>query len=539
MVSQKIIASILVGYLSLFVALFVMRVWQTDLNIPFRYSGDSLYYSALIKTIQETGWVNKNDKIGAPEGFDWRYYPEYADNLNILLIKLISSFGLSWGATLNIFYLLTFVLVGASSYMAMTSMGINSKNAAVFSILFSNLPYHYIRGVDHLFLSSYFVVPLVFLLIFRLFSNKSHKLTNLLICAILASTGLYYAYFGLFLLFVLTIVGMCKQNSTLVIKSAIYGSFTLVIMLINYFPSIALVFKENGYQLASDRLLEHTERYGLKIIDLLLPIDHHRIGILNRISEKYTSQALLINENRTASLGIVAAIGFFLSIYGAFTKKNKPLWLFGIFSLSLLVLSTIGGIGEIISLLTHTTIRSFNRASTFIAFISFACFALTIQKKWPSGKKLSILLFIILGVGLFDQTSPAYVPWHSAVKQEFLSDKRFVKAVEESLPSESMVFQFPHTYFPESPDIDRIGPYDSIRMYLHSENIKWSYGSLRGSGLDTWLSKVNISEAGLRELSKKGYIGIVTDKFGFDMELKGYSPIIISPDRRFTFYNLD
>ena len=61
---------------------------------------------------------------------------------------------------LNLFYLLTFPLVTLSAMFVLRQFGISQLSAIFAGVLYSVMPYHFVRGQHHLFLSAYFLVPL-------------------------------------------------------------------------------------------------------------------------------------------------------------------------------------------------------------------------------------------------------------------------------------------------------------------------------------------------------------------------------------------
>jgi hypothetical protein len=78
----------------------------------------------------------------------------------------------SVGATVNIFFVLTFAAVAVSMLLVLRALGISRGVAAVIALLYTFLPYHFARGVPHLFLSAYWVVPLAGYLVLRTASRR-------------------------------------------------------------------------------------------------------------------------------------------------------------------------------------------------------------------------------------------------------------------------------------------------------------------------------------------------------------------------------
>ena len=48
------------------ILIYVMRLWNADLSIPFSYSGDALDYGMLIKASIDNGWFLNNEFVGLP-----------------------------------------------------------------------------------------------------------------------------------------------------------------------------------------------------------------------------------------------------------------------------------------------------------------------------------------------------------------------------------------------------------------------------------------------------------------------------------------
>ena len=93
------------------------------------------------------------------------------------------------------------------------------------------------------------------------------------------------------------------------------------------------------------------------------------------------------------------------------------------------------------------------------------------------------LVFAVLTVGVLDQTSSNYEPPYDSLAASYRSDGDLVDAVEERLPSKAMVFQLPYARS-RGPDIFRMADYDLLRGYLHSHDLRWTYGHTKGRGDD-------------------------------------------------------
>ena len=148
----------------------ILNLWSANLEIPFSYDGDGLFEGMLVKSVIENGWYTTNDFLGMPGTFVLYDFPVYV-NLDFVIIKMIAFFIPNWAYDLNLFYLLTFPLTTVTSLILLRKLGISPFPSIVGSLLFTFIPFHFLRGVAHLTLSAYYMIPLVVLLLFWLFDD--------------------------------------------------------------------------------------------------------------------------------------------------------------------------------------------------------------------------------------------------------------------------------------------------------------------------------------------------------------------------------
>jgi len=535
---------------------FILKPYGQDLKIPFEYSNDSLSAALLIKTVQETGWYLENYRIGTPFGLKMQDYP-LSDGLNILMIKFLSLLTDEYGLLMNLFFILTFILVSFSAYFAIRCIGISIYISIFCALLYSFLPYHFHRGETHLFLSAYYIVPLVALIclwilqdipIFvaeRINTKKNEKILNsprslfvALVSLLVGSTGVYYAFFGCFLIGIAGIGNLFKSRSKSNKLANLTSSFIIILListsvLVNVSPSL-LYWHENGKnQLVSQRLPFEADLYGQKIAHLILPITGHRIPILKNLKEKYfKANFSLDTENAFSSLGSIGTLGFLLllgcslfSLFDDWDKKQEKLQHLATLNLSALLFSTIGSFGSLFNLYVSPQIRAYNRISVFIAFFSLLAVAIVMQRYLDSlkpntlfkKKLIPIFLTIFLCLGILDQTSNTFVPKYTEIKESFLRDKSFFRELENQLPAQAMIFQLPYLAFPEAPPpSSKIGSYGLLKGYLHTQNLKWSFGSMQGRNGDwhQWVSQKEIPQM-LSVLVATGFRGVCLSRDGY------------------------
>jgi len=572
-------------YLIAIVLCLAILTWvygKLDLSVPFCYQWDGIFIGMLIKSVIDTGWFLENPYLGMPAGLQMYDFP-LSDGLNLLLIKLLSILFPDSGVVMNSFFLLTFPLVTVTSLVVFRQFKISYGPALVSSLLFTFIPYHFLRGeghLGHLTLSSYFMIPLVTMVAIWLFLEKDlfiHRdentnqiklnwknkkfLASLGICVLASSTGIYYAFFACFFLLVAGISAVLSQRKfyqllNAIVLIGIVGTGVVV----NIAPSLIYQANHAKNTETAQRNSGEAEIYGLKIAQLVLPASYHKIPSLAQLTANYNARSPLVNENATSTLGLVGTIGFLLLLGGLVFYRNFSagdiLEKLGILNLSGVLLGTIGGFSALFALLVSPQIRAYNRISIFIAFFSLLAVAIVLERLWTKLRPLSggnitmfIILLSILALGMFDQIPKSSGP-DLATKAEYLSDQDFVKRIETRLPPQAMIFQLPYVPFPESPPLNRMTDYSLFRGYLHSTQLRWSYGAMRGREGDMWQRTIAFQPLTemLKALSLTGFSGIYIDRFGYAdngtdivaklVTLLGNTPLE-SNDRRLVFFGLE
>lgn len=541
----------------------VMNLWQADFRIPFSYDGDALLSAMLIKSIAENGWYLHNSQLGAPAGMDSYDFP-FGDTLHFLVLKLLTLCFSQYGLILNLFFLFSFPAATLSALFVFRRFGISSPCALVGSLLYAFLPYHFLRGERHLFLSMYYLIPLMVMVLLWIGSGEAFPrrrlLVSITICFLTALAGVYYAAFACLLLLFQGGVRVVRESrlSPLLLP----GALVVVIFLgsaINLFPS-ALYWHGHGKNpLVGHRSASETETYGLKISQLLLPVTGHRIEALAGGKDEYNATMLLVNENDDASLGLIGACGFLL-LLGCLCLRGRSaissvLDQLASLNLFCVLLATIGGFGSLIALTLSPALRCYNRISIVIGFLALfaivSCLDAWFRRPETSPGVLRLRPVLLVGflvLGLLDQTTAHDVPAYAAVKAQYASDDRFVHQLEAANP-QGRIFQLPYVSFPESPPVRRMTDYQHLCGYLHSRTLLWSYGAIRGRAGDKWEKDVAAQPLPqmVRSLQAAGFTGVWVNSDGYAdrgqgikgslTRLLGGAPIV-SDDNHLLFFPL-
>jgi len=542
-----------ISIITIVLLIFVQKLWLCDLRVPMLYTGDVMGASVDIKNFILGGGIYNYPRLAMPYGlFSFDVFK--GNMIYTIILRFMSLFTNQFGLILNVFYLATYPIIAMSCSFVLRKLKVNYIISLVCGILYSFCPYHFMRNEGHLYLSSYFLVPFICLILIWVMQdqllnqkdiNKESKsiskgiliFTNrkmlfaIVICCLIASSDIYYSAFTCFCL---VFAGLYIFIETKRIRHAflvlILISFIGLFIFINDIPTILYYMHNNIMKVVFARNYQEIEIYGLKISQLLLPISGHRIKYLADLRELYNNNFPLINENNTATLGFIMSIGFIYSIFTVIFKKTRKIDFtiekLGKINLFILLLATVGGISSIVALIATTSIRCYNRFSIFIAMFSIMTIALLLQEAFNRFKKskqqlfLYIIVIVLLIAGVFDQTTNSYILPYATTKKEFISDDLFVKAIEKTVDNNDMIFEFPILSKAIGAPVNKLGVYELYRPYLHSTKTRWSYGDSPGGNSDIWQQSLTTLPLGgiIDNITKTGFKGLYIDSFAYTSE---------------------
>lgn len=566
------------AYIAIIAVCFLVLVWtlrleRTDLRTPFTYQGDALFYHLVVKGVVDNGWFQSNPMLGMPYGLDLRDVPTSDNNLYFVLIKVLSLFTSNYVLILNLFYLFGFFLTVVISFYVLRQFSISYFPAALCSLLYTFLPYHFVRGQHHLFLSAYFLVPLMVMVILWTCSEEIQPglrqpklIASLAMCLLISAGGFYYAFFTAFFLLIAAIVLLLRHRNirSLLVPGILVGVIILGTVA-NLLPSLMSAYLYGTTPIVQ-RHAADADIYGLKIAQLVMPITGHRLAWLRELKENYNLR-LLVNESDTAALGLIGSLGFLLLLWWLLIRKpevgrmnetgrNGLLHHLSLLNVTGVLLGTIGGLGSLVAFLITPQVRAYNRVSIFIAFFSFLALGLFLDRigeRYANTRTRQLIFYgailVALAVGIIDQRSHDYIPNYAKLKSDFRHDAEFVNKIQSAFPEGAMIFQLPVVAFPENPRVQRLNDYDLGKGYLHSTRLRWSYGAIKGRENDAWQRWVTAKPVPemVGTLAQAGFGGIYVDRFGYadsgakvETDLAGVigKPPIVSENGRLAFFDM-
>lgn len=527
------------------------RLDAVNLRYPLYYDQDAPLIMPMVKAVVERDspvghW--RNPRLGFPAEQELYDFP-VVDHLHLFLIWLLSQVVHNWMIVYNLYFLLTWPLTTLTAMAAFRQLGLSFPTAAAGGILYAFLPYHYLRGESHYFLAAYWVVPLSTLPALAIMRGNlpffrrtpgpesdrpayrwaladRAALGQVVLAVATATAGAYYAFFACALYAAAGVYGWVAFRAWRPAASAgLLVGLVAGVGVAQHLPALRYAL-EHGQNSATERFPEEAETYGLKVPQLVLPIDGHNLTALGRVKARYNAGTRrTLNENACAPLGAVGAAGLVVLV-GAALLPGRRGWPYGPLAYLagfILLFALVGGFGGVFSLLVFDQIRCLNRFSVYLAFLCL--FAVL----WPldgflAGRPRWVRYGVAAGLtlgGVADQTPSAWfrsgivrLTGKEAVR--YAADARFFARVEDEVPG-GRVLVLPYMPFPEVPPLHRLRAYEHVRGYLHTAGVVWGYGMMKHRPADEWYRSVATAPPGelVRRAVARGFDGVVVDGRGY------------------------
>ena len=549
--------------LAVFTLLFywLCGVGHVNIHHPFDYTGD-----AVEKLAHQVRNYTYNDfdtrmrapfELSTPESARYVYNALFQSDSNLIWIsKLIG--GGQPAKTLNLAYLFTFVLVFLSSYWVCGRLGLDDPFRFCAASLFALMPYHFLRGADHLLESTYYFVPFMALVMLELWSARplAFKWTGyqwkftwgdkrlwfaLFLLAFLTPFNPYHQFFFACLVAsVAPFAATYRRNWRPLLVGWTLAVFACAVLLLkhalaHYLSSPELVLGSNG-QVVGMATYGQAEGFPLKLTQLLLPVQQHRWEALAALRDMYDAANPLNNENSSTTLGLVGAVGFLgcivLTLLPHTAWRTSTVGKMGLITLMALLFGSMGGFSSLISTVSvvvlgiHSMLvvaRAWDRIAVFIAFFAyFAAFWLlqrwvkNVAPRFFSGWKYVALAWVVgalvFAFALWDQ-----VPYKIAQQHDdhYSSDIQFFGNLESELPRSSRLFQLPYIVHHWSgwvvPDVYYT---EQLRPYITSKTLRFTYGGDLGSIQSEWYHAAAAlpPEQAAAYLCKYGFAGVLIQR---------------------------
>ncbi len=532
------------------VLFYCFNLKTADLSVPISYGGgDEMSIINTARLVQECGWNTGTDRLSAPDGY---YYNNNEiisglHNGDILAVKFFLLVGGNDAVkAANLTYLSAFYIIALVAYIVLRQLKIKELVSASGALVYAFLPFIFMRGMGHLALSCYYFVPFGVLMAVWIYEDEKFMLPGkgffrykrniggLVMAFLIAVQGIgYWQIFACFMIMVAMVTAFIRNHDWKYIKRGCTAIGSIVAaVFINCIP-VFITMLSAGAMSAESRYRGGTEgeAYGLKIVQLFLPVNGHGIDIWQQCLDLYNEKMPLVNENRTAYLGLVGIVGFIILAYWLFTSRRddtclkKRLTVLADMNMASVLLATVGGIGSMLYLAGFNIIRSYNRISVYIAFVCITAFCLVAEyaagkfKKTAARAAYSLAVCAFMMFAVWEQ-NPGYRFDTAVNAKKWNSEGNFIAAIENVTEEDDMILQLPYVSFPEDEVHNEMGALAHLSGYFHSDKLRWSFATLYGSDTDKWYQQTASlpAEDMVREVRAKGFAGIYIDRSGYTEE---------------------
>ncbi|MFT3982351.1 MAG: hypothetical protein QM697_00475 [Lachnospiraceae bacterium] len=420
----------------------LVQIWNLDLTVPyFGGRGDGISNLWMIRNFIDGNGIYTYSRLNSP----WGVVREGMTTdglLNILLMYLLARITKSVGLTYNVFFIVSFSITSLSAYLV-TKKLLNKRNIALLAgLLYTFLPYHFMR-VMHINLMTYYYIPFIVYFLIKLCMGQQINKRYIFITFFINGTeSLYYAAFTLLLLaFVFVIMKKnkyCLGNWLCSILAILLG-----VLLVYALPKVVEISNnhisnqetvegntsEEGNmdfeEVGTNRTVAELNDYGLRIWALFSPVLYHRISELSEFTYQLYNDMSITYDAYMMSLGLLITVGLLYSMFSlAFRRGRNEAMVCGKLILFMLLLGMSYGVCILIGTYFTTAIRCYNRIIVYVAFASLISLSCLLRSIWDikcinNKKNQSVfggLLVFLMLFGIWDQT-PSYLSTHVGIEE--------------------------------------------------------------------------------------------------------------------------
>lgn len=529
---------------SLVIAAIGLQLWDApSLSVPWAYDQDALSLLMGFKGIADHGWIWTNGSLGAPAGQQLYDFGSLGpDNLHWAIAWIVSRFTDQPGAIFNVFLLITFPMTAAAGYLSLRWLDVQRGAACAVAIAYAVIPFHFFRGLNgHLLLADYAVIPLgVFLAVcvilrrplFERGWRSATTIRTLVICVLIASSGIYYAAFVVVLLAIAVLATRLERddrNATLLNGMGALAAIVFVLIL-NLLPTVLYHRAHGANDLTGQRDADESLKFGLSLIEQVLPAPEHRFAPFRRLADEYWGVRPLDSEGdpwggTLSVLGLlVLAASLCVALVGGVAGRfltDRRLRATALVGLTATLLGATGAGGAFVSFVLNPSLRAWNRISVVIVFCALVAVAIALEAigrrlRHRAGAYAAVLVAVVV-FAAWDQTGSASRPDYAKLERAWNGDATFVKNINKTIGDRGMVYQLPYMEFPETAPVNGMGDYQPFRGPLHAPaSMRWSYGAMKGRPADFQVAADLLPLATqLRAAALAGFDGVWLDRVGY------------------------
>jgi len=483
--------------------LFAVRVPLSRMDVPYKYSGDTIDKVAQIRNVAETGWLFHNDRLGYPFGYDRLDFPRF-DSVNYAVMGPIAAATRQAGLAINLYFIAGFFLIGFAAFHCLRRIGANVGVAVVCALVYTFLPYHLSNGVEHLTNGTYFLVPfgmlaLIWLAQGRLAGADARKYWPLAL-ATAVLLPLQTPYNGFFFALLCPVAGAIALARRASWRAAIGCLALLLAVGVTFAAELTPMFLHslaNGTAASTgERVPYAADVFSLRLHQVLLPtvwdhlkwVAHAKRGFdqAMHMDQPYTE----VSNQYIGALGVLGFVALFWVLAratrqgarAADTDLERATQVVAILAICVLLIAMSSGVGAIIAYWVTSKVRAYSRILPFLAFactIGAAWILQTALQRVRNAALRQVFVSVVGILALFDVTVAPMFGNRGADVAAYDRDRAYFSSMEARLGDGATVFQLPVVWYPEHPPVGAMGDYEEFKPFLLTRTLRFSYGSSR------------------------------------------------------------
>jgi len=321
---------------------YLFRLWDINPHVPIVYAGDGLLSLMSFQNMKEGFWYLKSSQLGFPFSQDLHDFPAVADTTNLIFSRLLISLTGDISLTFNIQYFFSYFSGFLGAYIGSRIIRLSPAHALFIGLIYTFLPFHYLHGASHLYLSSYWMIPIWLAVTIkelttpgwilgleegnsfnvRQFAFKRRTLLLLGLTLISASAGFYYSVFFILATSFFGLLAIIRERGVKNFGLLLMSSLGAVVIGLQILPILFFQRSMGANVEVVQRSLGELRFYSLDITKLFLPIRDHR-WFLVRDWVNSLDASLLAGEY-AEPLGLLVALSFLtLLVTYIFQTKTK------------------------------------------------------------------------------------------------------------------------------------------------------------------------------------------------------------------------
>lgn len=527
---------------ALFITLPVLGPLVSNLRAPWG-SGDLIAHYVSATTWAPFG-TPTTTHFGFPDGLDHRYFPTIDVTQNAFAWLLYVATGSPF-IGLNLLLLLSFPIIAGLTALALHLVGARGPLVAVLAIALTTIPYHFDRGVSHVYLAVFYsVVTGVALSVIigtdRVPNSWRPSRFMLLIVGltiVTAWSGVYYAVFGLTLIIAAVLWRWIEGDSIKRLGQLMIIPLSVALLaVLAFLPAAIRNLTDPPLNNLIQRDPGESVIFSGNLAQTLVPFNSEFIPGIGKLTTAL-KQAMVANaspgENAIGGYGTLvttSALLVFLLGWAVLVRRKSlttPLPLIGFLTLVSVWFMIPWGGGFLFASLITPQIRAWGRITPVILLLVILGAGAVIAKTrfgQATAWRMPVA-WIISGVMVITVFSTQVLPFRDTYAdvgdtgRDVLTElTRYSSAVNAAIPLSCGILQLPYMVFPENgirkPELN---DYEHALHPLTNPDKDFSYGAVKGTRAAVLTASLSDPPTmnQINQLTAQGFCGLHLDRRGY------------------------